>query len=96
VKHELFPLDQLPPGKARAATIGNIGIVVMRTPEGDVYAMRDICPHQGAKLSKGWVERTVGGDDVGEYALLDGYVIRCPWHGHEFDKIGRASCRERV
>jgi nitrite reductase (NADH) small subunit len=96
VKHELFPLDELLPGHARAATIDNLAIVVVRTPEGNVHALRDICPHHGAQLSRGTLERTVGGDELGAYDLLDGYTLRCPWHGYEFDvATGRCLADER-
>lgn len=42
-------------------------LVVWRTPEGEILAMPDICPHLGAKLSKGTV-------------LEDG-SLQCPYHG---------------
>jgi nitrite reductase (NADH) small subunit len=96
VKHELFPLDELSPGQLRAATIDAVAIVVVRTPEGDVHALRDVCPHHGARLSRGMLERTVGGDELGVYDLLEGYTLRCPWHGYEFDvATGRCLADER-
>lgn len=48
--------------------------------------LRDRCSHQGARLSCGRLLQRVDGDRVGAYALQDDdFVIRCPWHGYEFD-----------
>ncbi|MCB1122363.1 MAG: Rieske (2Fe-2S) protein, partial [Verrucomicrobiae bacterium] len=51
------------------------------------FAVRDVCPHAGARLSAGrltglaCVERP---DSVGSYERA-GEIISCPWHGWEFD-----------
>jgi nitrite reductase/ring-hydroxylating ferredoxin subunit len=67
--------------------LDNIAIVVVRTPYGDVHALRDVCSHHGARLSLGRIEPTVDGDDVGEYRFSGRYMVRCPWHGFEFDVV---------
>jgi nitrite reductase (NADH) small subunit len=49
-------------------------------------------PHQGAPLCAGKVTGTMlpGAPDQLEWAM-DGQVVRCPWHGWEFDlDSGRA------
>jgi nitrite reductase/ring-hydroxylating ferredoxin subunit len=99
VRHELFPLDELAPGETRAARLENVRIVVVRTPAGDVHALRDCCSHNGAQLSLGRLEQVVEGEDVGTYRLSDRYMLRCPWHGFEFDVVtGRcvADASQRV
>jgi nitrite reductase (NADH) small subunit len=85
VKHQLFLLDELELGAMRPVQVDGLAVVVVRTLDGDLYAVRDRCPHAGAKLSNGRLERTVVGDGVGRYVLSDGHLIRCPWHGFEFD-----------
>lgn len=86
MKHVLFPLAELAPGQMRAVVVDNIPIVVVRTPEGDLRGLRDSCSHFGARLSDGTVEAKVVGDEVGTYRIEPGaYVLRCPWHGYEFD-----------
>jgi len=84
-KHHLFPLDSLSPGELRRVDLGGVGVVVVRTPEGDVHALRDRCSHRGAPLSKGIVEAKIVADAPGEYRLSGEYVVRCPWHAFEFD-----------
>ena len=50
------------------------------------FAIRNRCPHQGAPLCAGKVTGTMlpGPPDQLEWAM-DGQVVRCPWHGWEFD-----------
>ena len=45
-------------------------IVAISKVDGNVHAMDGICPHQGGSLGKGG---------------LHGCVVRCPWHGWEYD-----------
>jgi nitrite reductase (NADH) small subunit len=68
----------------RPAKLGEVSIVVVHTPAGKICALRDRCSHMPARLSRGRLEYAVVGDDVGDYALSDELVIRCPWHGHEY------------
>lgn len=85
-RHTLFAESELAPGEFSRVEVDGIGIVVLRTQEGALCALRDVCSHQGARLSDGTLEATVDGDDVGHYELLtDRAVMRCPWHGYEFD-----------
>jgi nitrite reductase (NADH) small subunit len=50
------------------------------------YALRDRCPHKGASLCRGTIGGTFLASAPGEYIYgRDDQVIRCPWHGWEFD-----------
>ena len=46
---------------------------------GEVYAYRNVCPHQGGPVAEGRV-------DTGDRRVV------CPWHGWEFDLDGGANC----
>ena len=87
MRHELFPADELKPGEVRAVQVDTIGVVVVRTPDDRIRALRDVCPHQGAKLSRGGrLLEFVEADEASGYRLSDDvFVVRCPWHGYEFD-----------
>jgi nitrite reductase/ring-hydroxylating ferredoxin subunit len=86
MKHTLFPVTELPPGAIRGADIDDkLRVVVVHTEDGQLYALRDRCPHKGAKLSYGVLHHFVDGDDVGRYEIDRRYMLRCPWHGLEFD-----------
>jgi nitrite reductase/ring-hydroxylating ferredoxin subunit len=83
--HALFPLDELPPGQIRHVAVDGLRLVVVHTADGEVHALRDTCPHRGAPLSLGFVQRLLDADEDGRYCLTDRVVLRCPWHGYEFD-----------
>ena len=51
---------------------------------GQLRGVRNRCPHHGGPLCLGTVrERVAGGP--GRYELGGQSVLRCPWHGWEFD-----------
>ena len=86
MRHALCQLRELEPSKPFAAKVGRVGVFVVRTPNGRIHVLRDICPHEGARLSRGRVLECVTGEKTGQYELVrDEFVIRCPWHGYEFD-----------
>jgi nitrite reductase (NADH) small subunit len=86
MKHVLFPADELTPGSMRVADLAGLAVVVIRTPSGRFHVLRDSCSHAGARLSDGALQRMVTAPDVGEYRFEgDQWVVRCPWHGYEFE-----------
>jgi len=85
VIHELFAADELEPGQFRSVQVDGIGILVLRRPDGEFRALRDVCPHLGVPLSRGTTQYVVTGDDVGAYRVSEVFAARCSWHGYEFD-----------
>jgi 3-phenylpropionate/trans-cinnamate dioxygenase ferredoxin subunit len=84
-RHRVCRLDELEPGRPRIETIGGRQIGIIRTEDG-IYAIRNVCPHQGAELCRGTLGSTMLPSEPYEYRLgLEGHVMRCPWHGWEFD-----------
>ena len=65
-------------GKMLRREIAGEPINIGRTAEGDLFAMRDICPHRAAPLSAGCIK--------------DG-TVECPYHGWRFG-IDDGACRE--
>ena len=54
--------------------------------DGQFFALRNKCPHKGAPLCEGTVGGTFLPSRPNEYVYgMDNKVIRCPWHGWEFD-----------
>ena len=77
--------EELPPGTRRIVQVGarSIGVFNIR---GRFYALRNVCPHQGAPLCLGPLTGTTLPGPPGSYRYArEGEILRCPWHGWEFD-----------
>ncbi|MGG1516294.1 Rieske (2Fe-2S) protein [Paenibacillus oryzisoli] len=97
---DLYPVsavDDLPEGKFKIVQVGKRSIGVYNV-KGDYYAVLNYCPHQGAELCKGPVCGTTLESDVFEFIYgRDQEIVRCPWHGWEFDlKTGKSLFSEKV
>jgi nitrite reductase/ring-hydroxylating ferredoxin subunit len=79
---ELGPADAQTPVVARVGG-REVGVVVDPT-DGRAYGLRNRCPHHGAPLCLGSIREREGGAP-GRYELSGRRVLRCPWHGWEFD-----------
>ncbi|MBP1153612.1 MULTISPECIES: Rieske (2Fe-2S) protein [unclassified Paenibacillus] len=54
--------------------------------EGQYYALRNTCPHQGAELCSGITASYITSNGPGDFAYeREGELVRCPWHQWEFD-----------
>jgi nitrite reductase (NADH) small subunit len=74
---DVGPLTSLPARGARVVRVGAASIAVFRTSAGEVYALRDVCPHRGGPLSQG---------------IVHGTRVTCPLHDWVIDlKTGRAT-----
>jgi nitrite reductase/ring-hydroxylating ferredoxin subunit len=87
--------DELAPGQMVGATLDSQPIVVLRTRAGELQAYVDRCLHQGARLSGGRLLEAVDGDEVGDYRPGEGDVIKCPWHGYEYDAASGCALFDR-
>lgn len=79
-------VDEIPPGSRRLVDAGRYGIGVFNVG-GRFRAYLNSCPHAGAPLCLGRVTGLPRGTAPGapvEWAR-DGEILRCPWHGWEFD-----------
>ena len=77
--------DELPPGARRIVKVGSRSIGVFNVG-GRYYALRNVCPHQGAPLCEGPLTGTTLPGPPGTFRYgREGEILRCPWHGWEFD-----------
>lgn len=77
--------DELPPGARKIVEVEGRSIGVFNV-DGDYLAIRNRCPHQGGPLCEGVQVGQLTSDEPGDYAYSrPGEIIRCPWHGWEFD-----------
>ena len=83
--HVVCRLAELPPGERRIVEIEGRSIGVFNV-DGSLYALRNACPHQGAPLCLGLLTGLMAPSDPGVYEWSrQGEIVRCPWHGWEFD-----------
>ena len=67
------PGNAVRPGKMIHKTLLGEPVLIGRLNTGDVFAVRDVCPHRGIPLS---------------YGEFDGKEVECPYHGWRFGKDG--------
>jgi nitrite reductase/ring-hydroxylating ferredoxin subunit len=83
--HVVATTDEIPPGQRKIVEIGGRSIGVFNVG-GRYYALRNACPHAGAALCEGTLTGLVTSTAPGEYSYeRAGEILRCPWHGWEFD-----------
>ncbi|MEM9749929.1 MAG: aromatic ring-hydroxylating dioxygenase subunit alpha [Pseudomonadota bacterium] len=63
----------LKPGRMLGKTLFGAPVLLGRTRDGAAFALRDLCPHRGVRLSEG---------------RFDGAEIACPFHGWRFGANG--------
>jgi nitrite reductase/ring-hydroxylating ferredoxin subunit len=84
-RHVVGKVSELPPGSRKVVEVQGRSIGVFNV-HGAYYAIRNLCPHQGAPLCRGIITGTTLPSQPGEYIWArEGEIIRCPWHGWEFD-----------
>lgn len=74
-------------GQRKIVEDGSVSIGVFNIA-GKLYAVKNVCPHYGAPLCQGSVHGTHKPSDVHQYDPgYQGQILRCPWHGWEFDIV---------
>ena len=71
----------LKPGRLARQMILGEPVLLGRGPGGEVFALRDICPHRAAPLSAGQFAREADGAET----------VECPYHGWRFRADGRCA-----
>ena len=78
-------VDDIPPGERKIVDIGGRQVGVFNVG-GEYFAVLNRCPHQGGSLCSGRQTGLVTAERPGQYEVTrSGEIIRCPWHGWEFD-----------
>jgi len=92
-RHVVATVDQIPLGERLVVTVDGREIGIFNI-DGEYLAVGNRCPHEGASLCKGRVTSLVESDVPGSYRVSRrGELLRCPWHGWEFDlRTGRSWC----
>jgi nitrite reductase (NADH) small subunit len=84
-RHVVAHVSEITPGKRKIVTIAGRSIGIFNV-NGAFYAVRNSCPHQGGELCLGPTVGLATADKPGEiHYSREGEILRCPWHGWEFD-----------
>ena len=84
-RHVVGRISELPPGERKIVEVEGRSIGVFNV-HGQFYALRNRCPHQAAPLCLGAIKGMPLPGKLGEYIWArEGEILRCPWHGWEFD-----------
>jgi len=70
------PGQDVPSGRTVAKRLADEPILLGRTKTGEVFALRDVCPHRGIPL---------------RYGHFDGHQVACCYHGWTFAPDGRCT-----
>jgi nitrite reductase/ring-hydroxylating ferredoxin subunit len=83
--HIVGKVSEVPPGGRLIVEVEGRSIGVFNVG-GRFYALRNRCPHQAAPLCQGAIKGMALPSLPGEYLWArEGEILRCPWHGWEFD-----------
>jgi 3-phenylpropionate/trans-cinnamate dioxygenase ferredoxin subunit len=78
-------VDEIPPGGRKVVQVAGRSVGVFNVG-GEFFALLNRCPHQGGPLCLGNTHGFLRSAAVGEYDYSRaGEVVRCPWHGWEYD-----------
>ena len=84
-RHVICRVDELPPGQHRIVSVQGRSIGVYNV-NGTFHALLNRCPHRAAPLCQGVVTGLITSPAVYQREMIrDGEIVRCPWHGWEFD-----------
>jgi nitrite reductase/ring-hydroxylating ferredoxin subunit len=92
-KHVVATVAEIPPGQRKLVTIRGRQIAVFNL-EGEFFGLFNRCPHQGGPMCEGILTGLIESSAPGEYRYSrKGEILRCPWHGWEFDiRTGQSFC----
>ncbi|MGA9864931.1 MAG: Rieske (2Fe-2S) protein, partial [Acetobacteraceae bacterium] len=92
-KHVVAKVSEVPPGGRKLVTVRGRPIAIFNLA-GTFFGLLNRCPHQGGPLCDGLLTGLIEADEPGEYRYSrPGEIIRCPWHGWEFDiRTGQSWC----
>jgi len=96
VKYVVASADEIPRGGRKIVTIEGRSIGIFNV-DGDYFALRNRCPHQGGALCEGKLWGALKADVPGVFDYDSSReILTCPWHGWEFHvRTGQSWCDPR-
>ena len=93
VRRAVGPIEDFPPGEIGIVTVADRSIGIVNAGD-TLYAVLNHCPHEGVPICKrGSLLGTMVPSATGEVRYgLENRILRCPWHGFEFDLADGGKC----
>jgi nitrite reductase/ring-hydroxylating ferredoxin subunit len=77
--------NELLPGQRKLVVVDGVGIVAVNA-DGQLYAFRNRCPHQGVEMVYGFIGGAMLPSEPGEFVYgCENQIVSCPLHGWEFN-----------
>src|SRR5438067_451523 len=96
MKYVVASADEIPPGGRKILDVAGRSIGVFNV-DGEYFALRNRCPHQGGPLCEGTLWGILKADVPGSFNYeASKEILTCPWHGWEFHvRTGQSWCDPR-
>ena len=93
MKYLVGRADEIPPGSRKIVRVAGRSIGVFNV-DGEFFAIRNRCPHQGAPLCEGKLWGVLAADKPGSFQYeARKEILTCIWHGWEFSiRTGQSWC----
>jgi nitrite reductase/ring-hydroxylating ferredoxin subunit len=84
-RYVVAKVEEIPPGERRIFAVADRSVGIFNLG-GEFFALRNRCPHQQGPVCEGRISGFLQSTTPGEYLYSrKGEILRCPWHGWEFD-----------
>jgi 3-phenylpropionate/trans-cinnamate dioxygenase ferredoxin subunit len=83
-RHVVAEVGEIPDGGRKIVRLEGREIGLFHV-DGEYFALRNRCPHQGGALCDGQLFPSIISRQPGEYICGERRLLACPWHGWEFD-----------
>lgn len=84
-KHFACGVSEIPAGAAKIVDLKSRSIGIFNV-KGSFHALLNVCPHRGAALCEGPICGTTRPTEGRDFVYdREGEIVRCAWHGWEFD-----------
>ena len=96
MKYVVAAADEIPRGGRKIVTVAGRSIGIFNL-DGDYFALRNRCPHQGGALCEGTLWGVLRAEVPGVFEYEPSReILTCPWHGWEFHvRTGQSWCDPR-
>jgi 3-phenylpropionate/trans-cinnamate dioxygenase ferredoxin subunit len=96
MKYVVASTDEIQPGSRKIVDVGGRSIGVFNV-DGEYFALRNRCPHQGGALCEGKLWGVLKAETPGAFEYSPSReILTCPWHGWEFHvRTGQSWCDPR-